>query len=151
MRKHLKALSVKLPWAWLMFPELINAPYPKDIENREYVTAWRGTVAIQCSKRINREDIFQAGNLIERRRLGITIPPLQELERYAGKIIGTVDITGCVADSPSSWFVGRYGWVLANPMSLKEPIACRGTISPVLWDVPDFALIEINKQLGSKL
>lgn len=165
MRKSLKALSVKLPWAWLMFPDLINNPpidycsvqrlnqdhNPKDIENRDYATNWRGTIAIQCSKRIEREDIYQAEMLIKQRKLGIPIPTLAALQIYAGKIIGTVDLVDCVKDSDSPWFVGRYGWVLKNPISLPEPFFHRGSISPILWDVQPEGLAQINKQIGDKL
>jgi len=161
MRKSLKALSVKLPWAWLMFPDLVNHfnmsndriywINPKDIENRSYDTNWRGTIAIQCSKRIEREDIYQAEMLIKERNLKIAIPTLQQLQIFAGKIIGTVDIVDCVEDSDSPWFVGRYGWVLKNPISLPEPIPHRGSISPILWDVQPDALAQINKQIGGKL
>jgi len=161
MRKSLKALSVKLPWAWLMFPDLVNHfnmsndriywINPKDIENRSYDTNWRGTIAIQCSKRIEREDIYQAEMLIKERNLKIAIPTLQQLQIFAGKIIGTVDFVDCVEDSDSPWFVGRYGWVLKNPISLPEPIPHRGSISPILWDVQPDALAQINKQIGGKL
>jgi len=159
--EEIKALSVKLPWAWLMFPDLVNHfnmsndriywINPKDIENRSYDTNWRGTIAIQCSKRIEREDIYQAEMLIKERNLKIAIPTLQQLQIFAGKIIGTVDIVDCVEDSDSPWFVGRYGWVLKNPISLPEPIPHRGSISPILWDVQPDALAQINKQIGGKL
>lgn len=175
MRKSLRALSVKLPWSWLMFPDLINDPpldygsiqrltirydHQKDIENRDYSTDWRGTIAIQCSKRIEREEIYQAERLIHQRGRvkgfqntipRIAIPTLQSLQRYAGKIIGTVDLVDCVEASDSPWFVGRYGWVLKNPISLPTPIPHRGSISPILWEVRPDVLAEINKQIGDKL
>lgn len=153
MRKSLKALSVKLPWAWLMFSDPVQ-PFAfgcKDIENRDYSTNWRGTIAIQCSKRIEREDLYEAGMLINRRNLQIEIPTLEELQKYAGKIIGTVDIVDCVEASDSPWYVGPYGWVLKNPISLPEPIPHRGSISPILWDVQPEGLLQINKQIGDKL
>ncbi len=162
MRRSLKALSVKLPWAWLMFPDLVHWTSenrtPKDIENRDYATTWRGTIGIHCSKRIEREDIYQAEMLIKERNLQIKIPTLAEFQKYAGKIIGTVDIVDCIdtatlskLSAVSVWLVGRYGWVLKAPISLPEPIPHRGSISPILWDVQPEGLLQINKQIGDKL
>lgn len=156
MRKHLKALSVKLPWAWLMFqvdrPDIIV----KDIENRSYATSWRGTIAIQASKKFTAEDVYSAQDFIYSRSVGaIELPSRKDLEQYAGRIIGTVDIMDCIHGEDltilSPWFVGPYGWVLKNPLNLGTPIPCRGRIDPILWDVPADVLLEINKQLGGKL
>jgi len=58
-----------------------------------------------------------------------------------GVIIGRVDMVGCVERFDSPWFVGRYGFVLRNPVPC-QPCPWRGM--PGLFDVPD----EVVKQLG---
>jgi len=51
-----------------------------------------------------------------------------EAEIHRGAIIGEVDITGCVEHSDSIWFVGPYGFTLANPVLYDEPIPCKGKL-----------------------
>ncbi len=45
-----------------------------------------------------------------------------------GHIIGEVDITDCVTESKSPWFVGEFGFVLANPVLYDTPIPCKGKL-----------------------
>lgn len=45
-----------------------------------------------------------------------------------GAIIGEVDIVDCVTESKSPWFIGKCGFVLANPTLYKFPIPCRGRL-----------------------
>ena len=48
--------------------------------------------------------------------------------RRCAALIGEVTITACVKESSSPWFVGPYGFVLANPVLYKEPIPYRGQL-----------------------
>lgn len=51
-----------------------------------------------------------------------------------GGIIGSVEIVDCVDSHPSSWFMGRYGFVLRNPIALPfRPFT--GKLG--FFDVPD--------------
>ncbi len=34
----------------------------------------------------------------------------------------------CVIESKSPWFVGKYGFMLANPILYDKPIPCRGQL-----------------------
>jgi hypothetical protein len=52
----------------------------------------------------------------------------QKLLDMRGCIIGEVDIVGCVTQSKSPWFVGKYGFVLANPILYTMPIPCKGKL-----------------------
>ena len=45
-----------------------------------------------------------------------------------GALIGEVDIVDCVTRSESPWFVGRYGFVLKNPVLYDKPVPCRGAL-----------------------
>ncbi len=42
--------------------------------------------------------------------------------------IGEVDITGCVTESQSPWFVGKYGFTLSHPVLYDKPIPMRGQL-----------------------
>ena len=52
-----------------------------------------------------------------------------------GAIIGEVDITGCIEESGSPWFTGKYGFTLANPVLYEKPIPCRGQLG--FFEVPE--------------
>jgi len=101
----MKAISVRQPWAWL----IIHAG--KDIENRSWPTGVRGRVLVHASKGMTRDEYIDADFFVC--DSGINLPPFEELER--GGIIGSVEITDCVTESPSLWFFGPYGFVLRNP------------------------------------
>ena len=105
--KTIICLSVRQPWAWL----ILNGH--KDIENRSWPTPLRTTIAIHASKTNPKKEYESAQQLISDRDLGITLPPIETLE--TGAIVGLVDIVDCVTESNSPWFVGEYGYVLANP------------------------------------
>ena len=121
--KILKALTLRQPFVWSVF----NAG--KDVENRTWPCKVRGTVAIHAadtqpdgvyepSCRFIRDVLKKLG------KKGVRIPSQQKLDK--GAIVGLVDIVDCVEDSPSAWFEGPIGFVLANPRLLPKPIACTG-------------------------
>jgi hypothetical protein len=125
MRKTMKteptiALSIRQPWAWL----ILNAG--KDIENRSWPTKVRGRVLIHAGKGMTREEYEAAEDFYYGRLSGtLGIPAPHELQR--GGIVGEVEITRCVADSESPWFVGEFGFVLAHPKPLPFR-ACKGAL-----------------------
>jgi len=104
----MKALSIRQPWAWL----IVNGH--KDIENRSWPTRVRGPVLIHAAKGMTRFEYEDAQGLAE--HLGITLPPPDKLER--GGIVGRATITGCVEESNSPWFFGRYGFVIVGALAL---------------------------------
>jgi hypothetical protein len=143
----MKALSVKQPWAWL-----ICAGY-KDIENRnwpigrsgqhgpyqfqkaEFTLPLPGRVYVHAGKQPD-EIGSETFSMIYK---NLPLNAWQYLWNKCkwseknfgldlGAIIGEVDITGCVTQSDSPWFVGKYGFVLANPVLYKTPVACRGQL-----------------------
>ncbi|TDQ27647.1 ASCH domain-containing protein [Tenacibaculum caenipelagi] len=144
----MKALSIKQPWASLIANGI------KDIENRTWKTSFRGRIYIHSS-------LKKAGNLpnilTEEQAWYITskVKEMPQKVDYMpfGAIIGEVDIIDCVINHESIWaektngvIVGNefhtnrdtkiiYNWVLANPVSYKEPILnVKGKLS--LWDFP---------------
>ena len=135
----MKALSIKQPWAWL-----ICSGY-KDIENRnwkigrnprhgQYTSYDVANFSINLPKRI----YVHAGKKPDIVGSGVIIADCLDHESWTkygavaefsyGAIIGEVDIIDCVAKSNSPWFVGKYGFVLANPVLYEKPIPYRGAL-----------------------
>lgn len=122
----MKCLSIRQPWSWL----IIHGG--KDIENRDWPTKFRGRVLIHAGKKP--ADSSEAGGaLAKASRMGIVYPPSYDL----GGIIGSVEITDCVAASESPWFFGKYGFVLRNPIA--SPFRpWKGQLG--FFDVPELAV-----------
>ncbi len=123
----MKALSIRQPWAWL----IVNGH--KDIENRDWPTRFRGPIMIHASKGMTRDEYDECHYLAQ--TLGIALPAADQLER--GGIVGAAEIIGCVTDSESPWFFGKYGFVLAGRSALPFR-SLRGRLG--LFDVPDSAV-----------
>jgi len=52
-----------------------------------------------------------------------------------GCIVGTFRVTGYVEESDDPWFIGPFGWLLADVVALDRPVPCRGAQG--LWKVPE--------------
>ena len=121
------ALSIQQPWAWL----IVNGH--KKIENRKWRTNFRGQVAIHAGQKI---DYDAAINLQQ----GIHPVTLEDFSintfQYAGKgtsgIVGVAEIVDCVEESEDEFFVGKYGFVIANARPI-EFIPCKGALSFFKW------------------
>jgi hypothetical protein len=137
----MKALSIKQPWAWL-----VCAGY-KDVENRtwrigrkpapgfarvNYDLEWPARIYVHAGKEADHDCLIteggEYGNLIRF--------PIEKLT--LGAIIGEVTITDCVRKSPSPWFLGPYGFVLADPKLYDKPIPYPGRLG--FFEVPDEAI-----------
>jgi hypothetical protein len=51
-----------------------------------------------------------------------------------GAIIGFVEVVDCVDEHRSKWFLGPFGYVLANARPLRKPVPCKGALG--FWVVP---------------
>lgn len=100
----MKALSIRQPWAWL----IVNGH--KDIENRNWPTRYRGPVLIHAGKGMTIAEYDEAQAVAFAQ--GVQLPAPDKLKR--GGIVGRAVVTGCVEESPSPWFFGRYGFTLAD-------------------------------------
>jgi len=123
----MKALSIRQPWAWL-----ICAGY-KNIENRTWSTKFRGRIYVHTGKKPDIDGWQHLEECYENYPNGTewidvfqTTP--QKLLDICGCIIGEVDIVDYVTESKSPWFIGRYGFVLANPVLYDKPIPCMGKL-----------------------
>ncbi len=141
------ALSIRQPWAFLI------AKGWKDIENRNWkigrndqhggYQSQRANFKIQLPARI----YIHAGLDESEMKSGIASGLLQWIKDrlsvcqraemamalmspglYFGGIIGEVTITGCVTESKSPWFTGKYGFPLKDAVMYEKPIPCRGAL-----------------------
>ena len=98
-------LSIQQPWAWAI------CHLGKDIENRSWPTKFRGRFLIHAGKRVDEYgyDYIYDEWLIE-------APDAKVIG--CGGIVGIATIVDCVTASNSSWFFGRYGFVLSDQRPL---------------------------------
>lgn len=120
----MKALTVRQPWAWLIF-------HGKDVENRNWPTFFRGPVAIHAAKGMTRAEYENAKEFVENFDPGLAkdMPDMRDLVR--GAIIGMVRLHACTGKSYSPWFQGPYGFMLCDPKP-QDPVAARGALG--FWD-----------------
>lgn len=138
----MKALSVRMPWAWF----IVHAG--KTIENRTWRCHYRGRIAIHASKlptsgRLYEEaiDDFYAGKAMALEggvdlRKHPTPIKMDMLVAQSGAIVGTARIVDCIEPDRGRnlpWFVGPYGLVLED-VRPAPIIPCRGALG--LWTVP---------------
>jgi len=136
-----KALSIKQPWAWL-----ICSGY-KDIENRDWFIGRRVAsgavnftmslpqrIYVHAGKQVDEDipidmiDLIDSRLSLEAKRIFWEMADDTGFQPFLGAIIGEVDITGCVTESESPWFVGKYGFTLANPVLYEKTIPYRGQL-----------------------
>ncbi|HZW21770.1 hypothetical protein [Noviherbaspirillum sp.] len=108
----MKALPIQQPWAWL----IVNAasyPDPKLIENRRWMTSFRGTFLVHAGKKFDKEGYRHI--LEVRPDLARVMPQPGHFE--LGGFVGVAKVVDCLpwtaaAAQRSAWFVGDYGFVL---------------------------------------
>ena len=115
--KYRRALSIKQPWSWLICKGI------KDIENRSWRTNFRGRILIHAGKRFDHDALEW---LMDKGLAPFNALMLFSDKIERGAIVGEATITDCVTKSDSPWFVGDYGFVLADPLVYETPIPYRG-------------------------
>ena len=134
----MRVLSVWQPWAWLVvhgYKDVENRTwrpnepwsYPERIYihagKREDWTAWRGI----------REFYPDIWDLMCAPGQVVVSGTWRKALPY-GAIVGEVEITDIVKNSPSRWAqLGYWHWILAKPVAYNVPIPCRGR--PGLFEV----------------
>lgn len=105
------AVAIKQPWANLILHD------GKDIENRRWTTSHRGWTLVHASKEPDHPAMAAF----------VSVDDLHPIPQGAfGGIVGAVKITGICRASPSRWFDGPIGWMLAAPIPLPHIVPCRG-------------------------
>jgi hypothetical protein len=123
-------ISIRQPWVELIFN------HGKDIENRDWRTNVRGRILLHAAKTNSKTQIFDALQWCKQ-AVGVN-PEIDPAVISFGCIVGHVDLVDCVEQSESPWFVGRFGFVLRNPVAFARPIPYRGQLG--FFDVPDSVL-----------
>ncbi|MCW5720747.1 MAG: ASCH domain-containing protein [Devosia sp.] len=122
----IKAISIRQPWASLILFD------GKRIENRSRRNSYRGPIAIHASKNLERDIlqmIKQGEHPVTGAQFECARPGCYE---QTGGVIGVADVLDCVEQSDSDWFVGRYGFVLANARPVPF-IPCPGALGFFDW------------------
>jgi hypothetical protein len=123
------ALSIRQPWAWA----ILHAG--KDVENRTWMSSFRGPVAIHAGLGMPKADVFEFSELLAdlRWKGRVTVeqgPHYASLPR--GGIVGVAEVTGCVNASSSPWFFGPFAFTLANARPVPF-VPCRGALGFFAW------------------
>jgi len=114
----MKCLSLKQPWAWLVF-------HGKDVENRTWYTTYRGPLLIHASLKYDMDGDIWVTQHFPKIEIPENLP--------TGAVVGKVHLINCVTQYPSKWFFGPYGFVLNNPTEYVKPIKYKGKLG--LFDV----------------
>lgn len=121
---EVRMLTVKRPWSWaLIFGG-------KDIENRKQYVSYRGLLLIHAG-----QGLAEDGTEFMR-SLGIE-PPAEAFQ--AGRIVGSVEVTGCVTGSRSQWArPDRYHVQVSDPRPATQLVTARGNLGlqmpPADWE-----------------
>ena len=117
----MRALTVKAPWAWA----IIHGG--KEVENRTWVTSYRGPLAIHASAGCARKYYEWGRDWMG--AIDVQTPALDTLPR--GCVIGTVELLDCVRDASSLWAMpDSWHWILSAPKPC-QPRFVRGSLG--LW------------------
>ena len=130
----MKALSVRAPWWWFILHG------GKDIENRDWHTNFRGTVYLHASKWFSLGEVGDDSSTAIRMAKedgwqGKAEVTFRQMRDCGGCLVGKIDIVGCTTWSDSPWFMGKYGFMLENPVVFERPIPFKGALG--FFDVPD--------------
>jgi hypothetical protein len=120
-------LSIQQPYAqWLAYPgQFVNAGIrPKTIESRTWTTRYRGPLLLHASTTFDHDAIDY---WIDRCPELEHVIPLEERAYTKGAFVGIAELIEVVHQSADPWFIGPYGFVLANACPL-EPIPYRGQL-----------------------
>jgi len=124
----MKALSIRAPWWWA----ILNG---KPVENRDWYTSQRGRVYIHASKFWKIDEISDDWDDVKHmaKADGLVLPYCGKEETEAmrdagGSLVGTVEIIDCVRTHSSAFFVGKFGFVLGDPVALPKPIPFKGAL-----------------------
>jgi hypothetical protein len=116
----LKCLSIRQPWAWA----ILHAG--KDVENRTWLTKYRGPLAIHASHGCTRGQYLAASAEIEKIS-GLKVPPLEDLPR--GAVVGTVNLVDCHGETTDNdWALGGHGWLFLSEPKACQPLPMKGRL-----------------------
>ena len=136
----MKALSVRAPWWWAIL-------HGKPVENRDWYSGFRGRFWIHASKFWNIGEISDDWDDVKymavEDNIALPLPVGNQaatdlctaMREAGGCIVGSAEMYDCVTAHPSHYFVGKYGFLLRDPIILPKPIPFKGALG--FFDVPD--------------
>lgn len=142
-----RALSIRQPWAAMI---VHLAQHCKDIENRNWPTRLRGGFLVHASQGMTESEYIDAVRFAIL-TCGVPKSLMQEVFDHAkrdeqrGGIVGYAEVIDCIgidrheAMPPaqrSRWFIGEYGFALANQQPLPF-LPVTGRLSFFEVEVPD--------------
>jgi hypothetical protein len=107
----------------------------KDIENRTWNTRLRGWVLLHAGKNATVREFQDAGDFMVER--GLSWKAIQPVDFPKGAILGAMlidDVHHAETKPRSPWFVGPYGFHIANVRLFREPVPCKGALG--FFEVP---------------
>lgn len=137
----MKALSIQQPYSWLITNGF------KDIENRDWMTDYRGLILIHAGKKLDTGILKTMTLRWQQQALPDHWEPawglLPENDGFElGGIVGYATLQKVVTNHTSPWFVGKYGFVLTQRHAVPF-MPLRGQLG--LFDVPKEIEDEINE------
>lgn len=153
----MKALSMKQPWAYLVVQGC------KDIENRTWplpkTFKYPQRIYVHAGKRADRGFAVLAERMVKAGKFPDDVVKTfwalwreePGYDKWFGAIVGEVDIIGeltlrselSLLGDASPWFVGPYGFLLANPVAYPKPVPYKGVLG--FFAVPDGPAEELNE------
>jgi hypothetical protein len=139
----MKTLSIRQPWADLIIQGR------KTLELRTWTVRYRGSLAIHASQTVERETCLAHGLDPDRVTVGAVIGIVDLVEIFE---LDTASYEARraehLADEP--WGDGPlYGWRLANPRPLPEPVPTRGRMG--IFEAPVALGLKSQADMGSPL
>lgn len=134
------ALTLWRPWTACITD--LPAEWAKRVENRGWVTRYRGPVWLHAGKRFD-DNALDLADEIGRGRARLPIEPddhptgivaLVDLVDVCTKFFGEYDFFGTTCDCGPWAFSGEAHWRIANVRKLAESVPCRG--AQQLWTLP---------------
>lgn len=124
LREKPVALSIRAPWSYFILHE------GKDVENRVWGGKYRGPIFLHQSRYFTTKGFCEAAQQVVRDGLATSEIYSQKynIMKWCGHIIGMVEVVDCVTESDSPWFVGPFGFVLANPVAFSVTAPCKGRL-----------------------
>lgn len=130
----MKAITVQQPWAWCI------AAGHKRVENRGWVTSYRGPLAIHAGKTVDRDSVDMVKSILV--DLGVVASLDDRVgDRHllaTGAVVAVVDLVDICTDSGRCYCgvwgaIGQNHWKLANVHAVAEPVPSRGAQG--LWNI----------------
>jgi hypothetical protein len=139
-KRTFRGLTLWQPWGWCITH--LPPDIAKRIENRDW-RPWSGVrfIAIHAGSTYDKQS---AEALSE--ELGIQVPSRGQISMKS--ITGVARLTGFVTESDDRWFVGKYGWQLADVLTLEKPIPFKGAQG--LWEIPVNLRLQLGRQYCAK-